>query len=111
MVKGGKEEEKIMNPMFPRLHVNDTDKGGPRAPPRNKMALYEQLSIPSHRSNSTAASVLPLPPHNASILVSTASSQNLSCSMAFLIHDDMKSKILKRHWCANKVPFLHHIPI
>ncbi|XP_073110823.1 protein HEADING DATE 3B isoform X2 [Elaeis guineensis] len=75
MMKVGKEEEKIMNPMFPRLHVNDTDKGGPRAPPRNKMALYEQLSIPSHRFNSTAASVLPLPPHNASILVSTASSQ------------------------------------
>lgn len=74
-MKGGKEEEKIMNPMFPRLHVNDTDKGGPRAPPRNKMALYEQLSIPSHRFNSTAASVLPLPPHNASIPESAASSQ------------------------------------
>ncbi|KAM7275463.1 hypothetical protein ACFE04_017329 [Oxalis oulophora] len=39
-------------PMFPRLHVNDADKGGgPRAPPRNKMALYEQLSIPSQRFN------------------------------------------------------------
>nr|GMD48844.1 protein EARLY FLOWERING 3-like [Ipomoea batatas] len=40
-----------MGPMFPRLHVNDTEKGGPRAPPRNKMALYEQLSIPSQRFN------------------------------------------------------------
>ncbi|KAH6790865.1 hypothetical protein C2S51_005871 [Perilla frutescens var. frutescens] len=38
-----------MGPMFPRLHVNDTEKGGPRAPPRNKMALYEQLSVPSQR--------------------------------------------------------------
>ncbi|KAJ8561254.1 hypothetical protein K7X08_027444 [Anisodus acutangulus] len=38
-----------MGPMFPRLHVNDKEKGGPRAPPRNKMALYEQLSIPSQR--------------------------------------------------------------
>ncbi|XP_038985216.1 protein HEADING DATE 3B-like [Phoenix dactylifera] len=75
MVKGGKEDEKIMRPMFPRLHVNDTDKGGPRAPPRNKMALYEQLSIPSHRFNSTAASVFPLPPHNASTPVSSASNQ------------------------------------
>ncbi|XAR69273.1 hypothetical protein NMG60_11000801 [Bertholletia excelsa] len=46
-----KDDEKIMGPMFPRLHVNDTDKGGPRAPPRNKMALYEQLSIPSQRFN------------------------------------------------------------
>ncbi|CAH8341787.1 unnamed protein product [Eruca vesicaria subsp. sativa] len=45
-----KREEKILEPMFPRLHVNDADKGGgPRAPPRNKMALYEQLTIPSQR--------------------------------------------------------------
>ncbi|KAF4363854.1 hypothetical protein F8388_000519 [Cannabis sativa] len=36
--------------MFPRLHVNDADKGGPRAPPRNKMALYEQFSVPSQTS-------------------------------------------------------------
>ncbi|GLT25534.1 hypothetical protein SLA2020_006560 [Shorea laevis] len=48
-MKRGKDDEKIMGPMFPRLHVNDTEKGGPRAPPRNKMALYEQLSIPSQR--------------------------------------------------------------
>ncbi|PPD86733.1 hypothetical protein GOBAR_DD16310 [Gossypium barbadense] len=46
-MKRGKDDEKNMEPMFPRLHVNDTEKGGPRAPPRNKMALYEQLSIPS----------------------------------------------------------------
>lgn len=44
--------------MFPRLHVNDADKGGPRAPPRNKMALYEQLSIPSSRFTT------PILPHN-----------------------------------------------
>ncbi|XP_042002843.1 protein HEADING DATE 3B-like [Salvia splendens] len=48
-MKRGNDGEKIMGPMFPRLHVNDTEKGGPRAPPRNKMALYEQLSIPSQR--------------------------------------------------------------
>nr|DAD44948.1 TPA_asm: hypothetical protein HUJ06_003178 [Nelumbo nucifera] len=36
-----------MGPLFPRLHVNDTEKGGPRAPSRNKMTLYGQLSIPS----------------------------------------------------------------
>lgn len=51
MKRGGRDDEKVMGPMFPRLHVNDADKGGPRAPPRNKMALYEQLSIPSQRSN------------------------------------------------------------
>jgi EARLY FLOWERING 3 protein len=43
------EGEKVMGPLFPRLHVNDTTLkgGGPRAPPRNKMALYEQFSVPS----------------------------------------------------------------
>ncbi|WVZ20128.1 hypothetical protein V8G54_007450 [Vigna mungo] len=56
-MRRGKDDEKVMGPMFPRLHVNDTEKGGPRAPPRNKMALYEQFSIPSQRFNS---GVLPL---------------------------------------------------
>ncbi|KAK4792600.1 hypothetical protein SAY86_023035 [Trapa natans] len=51
-MKKAKVGEKIMRPMFPRLHVNDTEKGGgPRAPPRNKMALYEQLNIPSQKFN------------------------------------------------------------
>ncbi|KAF5753973.1 putative protein EARLY FLOWERING 3 [Helianthus annuus] len=45
-------DEKNIDQMFPRIHVNDTEKGGPRAPPRNKMALYEQLSIPSQRFSS-----------------------------------------------------------
>nr|UPI49081.1 EARLY FLOWERING 3-like protein [Osmanthus fragrans] len=58
-MRRGKDEEKIMGPMFPRLHVNDTEKGGPKPPPRNKMALYEQLSIPSHRFS---LGVLPLNP-------------------------------------------------
>ncbi|XP_073314541.1 ELF3-like protein 2 [Primulina huaijiensis] len=51
-MKRGKDE----GPMFPRLHLNDTEKGGPRAPPRNKMALYEQLSIPSKRFSHTVLS-------------------------------------------------------
>ncbi|KAL8216556.1 hypothetical protein R6Q57_023393 [Mikania cordata] len=55
-MKRGKDEDKTIGPMFPRLHVNDTEKGGPRAPPRNKMALYEQLSIPSQRFNGGVAS-------------------------------------------------------
>ena len=74
-MKAGKDEEKIMGPMFPRLHVNDTEKGGPRAPPRNKMALYEQLSIPSQRFNPR---VLPLThPNNASSMVLPASSSQV----------------------------------
>ncbi|KAI5055953.1 hypothetical protein GOP47_0029474 [Adiantum capillus-veneris] len=36
-------------PLFPRLHVSDTEKAGPRPPPRNKMALFEQFTVPSHR--------------------------------------------------------------
>ena len=35
-MKGGKEEEKLMGPLFPRLHIKDAEKGGPKAkaPPR-----------------------------------------------------------------------------
>ncbi|KAL2525602.1 Protein EARLY FLOWERING 3 [Abeliophyllum distichum] len=69
-MKRGKEEDKIMVPMFPRLHVNDTDTGGPRAPPRNKMALYEQLSIPSQRFSHG----VPFNPTNTSNLEPPASS-------------------------------------
>lgn len=34
-----KDEEKSMDHMSPRLHTRDADKGGPRTPPRNIMAL------------------------------------------------------------------------
>ncbi|MCD7469504.1 hypothetical protein HAX54_008604 [Datura stramonium] len=71
-MKRGKAEEKVMGPMFPRLHVNDTEKGGPRAPPRNKMALYEQLSIPYQRCN---PGDLPLSNSNSANLVPPHSSQ------------------------------------
>ncbi|XP_074286974.1 protein EARLY FLOWERING 3-like [Silene latifolia] len=74
-MKRGKDDEKVMEPMFPRLHVNDTEKGGPRAPPRNKMALYEQLTIPSQRYNS---SVMPPKQDNSGgggLVSSTSTSQ------------------------------------
>ena len=74
-MKRGKDDEKIMGPMFPRLHVNDTEKGGPRAPPRNKMALYEQLSIPSQRFNT---GVLPLNQSNTSSFVPPSSSSQVT---------------------------------
>ncbi|TYI17443.1 hypothetical protein ES332_A07G024400v1 [Gossypium tomentosum] len=84
-MKRGKDDEKNMEPMFPRLHVNDTEKGGPRAPPRNKMALYEQLSIPSQRFNPG------LLPHNASnsgsLVPPTSTSQGSSLqNMLFPSH-------------------------
>ncbi|GMH06960.1 hypothetical protein Nepgr_008800 [Nepenthes gracilis] len=69
-MKRGKDDEKFMGPMFPRLHVNDTEKGGPRAPPRNKMALYEQLTIPSHRYN---PGVVPLNPNSNNNFARSAS--------------------------------------
>ncbi|PSR91761.1 Protein EARLY FLOWERING like [Actinidia chinensis var. chinensis] len=72
-MKRGKDDEKTIGPMFPRLHVNDREKGGPRAPPRNKMALYEQLSIPSQRFNH---GMLPQNPNNtASGMLPASSSQ------------------------------------
>lgn len=77
MKRGGKDDEKVMGPMFPRLHVNDADKGGPRAPPRNKMALYEQLSIPSQRFN---PGVMPLNQNNSCSMVSPAFSNQVILS-------------------------------
>uniref|UniRef100_A0A2P2LS79 Protein disulfide-isomerase n=1 Tax=Rhizophora mucronata TaxID=61149 RepID=A0A2P2LS79_RHIMU len=75
-MRGVKDEEMVMSPLFPRLHVNDTEKGGPRAPPRNKMALYEQLSIPSQRLSSGSASILHLPSGHESSLVPSMSSSH-----------------------------------
>ncbi|PSR96894.1 Protein EARLY FLOWERING like [Actinidia chinensis var. chinensis] len=66
MMKGGNEEEKLMGPLFPRLHIKDAEKGGPKAPPRNKMALYEQFSVPSQRFAPGSPSILPLPSNNNS---------------------------------------------
>ncbi|KAL2338004.1 hypothetical protein Fmac_012450 [Flemingia macrophylla] len=63
-MRGGIEEGKEISPMFPRLHVKDAEKGGPKAPPRNKMALYEQLSTPSQIFSSGSPSLFPLPLRN-----------------------------------------------
>ncbi|GAB4837148.1 Protein EARLY FLOWERING [Ancistrocladus abbreviatus] len=75
-MKRGNDDGKIVGPIFPRLHINDTEKGGPRPPPRNKMALYEQLTFPSHRHNHGA---VPLKPNSNNNLVPIAStSQGIS---------------------------------
>ncbi|KAL6882124.1 hypothetical protein ACP4OV_011596 [Aristida adscensionis] len=71
---GGKEEAvgKVMGPLFPRLHVSDAGRGGgPRAPPRNKMALYEQFTVPSSRFSSPA----PTRAAGATLVPSTSASQ------------------------------------
>jgi len=82
-MKRRKDDEKVMGPMFPRLHVNDTEKGGPRAPPRNKMALYEQFSIPSQRFNS---GVLPLNPNISSNYVPPASTSQVTFGFCYCDH-------------------------
>ncbi|KAI3759735.1 hypothetical protein L6452_07765 [Arctium lappa] len=67
-----KDDGKKMDPLFPRLHISDTDKGGgPRTPPRNKMAL----NLPSQRCISGPVSpILPLSTNNGTTLVPATSS-------------------------------------
>ncbi|XP_074580475.1 ELF3-like protein 2 [Curcuma longa] len=89
----GVEEDKVMGPLFPRLHVNDTLKGGPKAPPRNKMALYEQLSIPSQRFNSSS-SAMPFPPsHFDNSVPSLSSSQGCGQQRKMLSPFQMTSQM------------------
>lgn len=90
-MRGVKDEEKMIRPMFPRLHVNDTEKGGPRAPPRNKMALYEQLSIPSQKLTFGSASMLPAPQNNGGNLVPSTSSSHVSTVLSSLCHGYQQS--------------------
>ncbi len=60
-VDGSKQQQQQAGPaLFPRLHVAETKRMGPRAPPRNKMALYEQFTIPVKRFSSS-----PVPPLSA----------------------------------------------
>ncbi|XP_073316786.1 ELF3-like protein 2 isoform X1 [Primulina huaijiensis] len=70
-MKGVKYEGKQMvmdHPLFPRFHINDADRGGPRGPPRNKMALSEQfkhnVSTQNLRYKSGSMKLLHLPPSN-----------------------------------------------
>ncbi|PHT45922.1 hypothetical protein CQW23_15080 [Capsicum baccatum] len=84
-MKTEKDEERHMDPLFPRLHINDAHKGGPRAPPRNKMALCEQSSRSSQSFTSTSAptprtmSMLPLPP-NGGNSIPAASPSLVGCN-------------------------------
>ncbi|KAE8688555.1 Detected protein of unknown function [Hibiscus syriacus] len=89
MMKRRKEDAKVTSPMFPRLHVNDTEKGGPKAPPRNKMALYEQLSIPSQRFNAGS-----LPPNNTNNLVPSISSSHVKV-YSYSIHGTKMSTTIE----------------
>ncbi|CAN7062897.1 unnamed protein product [Brassica oleracea var. botrytis] len=105
-MKRGKEEEKRLEPMFPRLHVKDAEKGGPRAPPRNKMALYEQLSIPSQRFTSSSDRAGSLPRNTSPLLPpgpsSNQATDNFVSHMPFMenvrassAHHDHQRKIAR----------------
>lgn len=90
-MKTDKEEERHMDPLFPRLHINDADKGGPRAPPKNKMALCEQSSRSTQSLTSTSTpapatmSMLPLPPNGGSSNLA-ASSSLVSTAFSVFLH-------------------------
>lgn len=91
-MKRGKDDEKTMEPMFPRLHVNDTEKGWPRAPPRNKMALYEQFTVPSKRSS---PGVLPLKTNVSRKPVTTPSSSQVDIGLCLIcLQDEIRSGLL-----------------
>ncbi|KAG8497139.1 hypothetical protein CXB51_008380 [Gossypium anomalum] len=85
-MRGGNDE---MSPMFHRLQMNDTNEG-PKAPPQNKMALYEQLNVPFQRFNSGSLSMLPLPPNNNNNSLSDGDER----SMLVPIHNSHESSIL-----------------
>ncbi|KAL0415148.1 UNVERIFIED_CONTAM: protein EARLY FLOWERING 3 [Sesamum latifolium] len=55
-MKGGKDEGKLMDPLFPRLHIDDADKGEPKPPPRNKMAMLPIQPTNDHTSSLPQAS-------------------------------------------------------
>ncbi|GAA0156545.1 hypothetical protein Leryth_001887 [Lithospermum erythrorhizon] len=80
-MKGVKDEEKHFDPLFPRINISAAERGGPRAPPRNKMALCDQLTIPSsHRFNNGSMSMLPLPPPSTSSnLTASSTPSHVDC--------------------------------
>ena len=98
-MKRGRDDEKRMEPMFPRLHINDTEKGCPRAPPRNKMALYEQFTVPLKRST---PGVLPLPTNiSRKPLTAPSSSQvDLSFCLIYLKFDFSGSSAFNLSLCS-----------
>lgn len=90
-MKGAIDEGKDISPMFPRLHVKDAEKGGPKAPPRNKMALYEQFSIPSQSiaaGGPGSGSLFSLPLRNCAV---PATSSHVSLLIVFLFYHVINS--------------------
>lgn len=97
-MKGERDEGKKMVPLFPGLHISDGDKGGPRAPPRNKMALFEEYSVNSQGPELRPGPrpLLPVVPsaNGCSAFVSQASSSNVSLSNLYLCLFDPKTSLV-----------------
>ncbi|KAK8629183.1 hypothetical protein V6N13_078035 [Hibiscus sabdariffa] len=96
---GGGDEAKVISPLFPRLHVNESDRGRQRAPPRNKMALYGHLNVPSQRSLSMLL-------HNNSSVPSISSSHGGGdeSSMFLPFYNSDESSILVDKFHSQSVP-------
>jgi EARLY FLOWERING 3 protein len=87
-MKGAIDDGKEISPMFPRLHVKDAEKGGPKAPPRNKMALYEQFSIPSQSFASGGpgpGSLFSLPLRNITVPTTSSNVSHVKVFKLYLI--------------------------
>ncbi|VFQ93907.1 unnamed protein product [Cuscuta campestris] len=78
-----KDKEKRMDhhPIFPRLHISDADRRGPRAPPRNKMAALTEEPYPAN--SLPPISMLPLPPPNLAALSHADSNEKMFSTFCY----------------------------
>ncbi|KAK7294291.1 hypothetical protein RJT34_17178 [Clitoria ternatea] len=77
--------------MLPRFHVKDAYKGGAKAPPRNKMALYEQFNVGTQSFASGSSSMFSLPLKNHTI---PTSSTHVNSSQSFQFRTSNAPSIL-----------------
>nr|BAL49858.1 arabidopsis ELF3 homolog [Fagopyrum tataricum] len=69
-----------MEPLFPRLYLKTTEKGGPKPPPRNKMAVHEEPIAPSSRFTNGSITMLPLHPSGGVPISQAGSSRQVNGS-------------------------------
>ncbi|GKA60209.1 heading date 3B-like protein isoform X1 [Tanacetum coccineum] len=69
-----KDEGKKMDPLFPRLHISDAEKGGIRTPPRNNMSFHVPSQTTQRCMSGSVSPILPLSKNNGGSLVPLASS-------------------------------------
>jgi len=96
--------------LFPRLHVAETKRTGPRGPPRNIMALYEQLTIPSHKFK---PSPMPLPSSSGRPVKSPAMTTSLYLpipQVPAVSHESMYSYLSMGYMNHTMMPTLACVP-